>query len=369
MSEPETPQPTVAVGRLLILAAIVAIVAAIGGAFISRSVLAPAQTGTGQAQPRRPIVQIVRPQAGLPSLADTISRLCPSMAQIVAAGADPVPSVPTQPASTGRRSRSKSPPPVTQAPAFAISADGWLVTANPLPDAAQYDAVFGDGTRVSITEVRTDPVSGLSVAKADTTTLTPVTVEDQVFPQVGDFGLALQAPSGNGCSAEVAMVGSDFLADGGGPISYVRLQLGPQPLPSGTAFVSGDGRVIGIATSDTGANDALIPSPIAATIFDELIRNSPSPSIAFGFRATDFTPGLSARLGDTRSRGTGVAMVQPKSGAAKAGLQAGDVIVAVDDSPISSASELGRALDADDKSASLSIVRGAQRLTIEVPRS
>lgn len=367
MSEPESPQPKVAVGRLAFIGALVA--AAVGGALVSRSVLAPAQNGTGPVQPRRPIVQIVRPQAGLPSLADTVDRLCPSMAQIVPTGATPAPPPATQPAPSAKRSRSKSPPPVTQAPAFAISADGWLVTSNPLPAAAQYDAVFGDGTRVAITEVRTDPVSGISVAKADTTGLTPVTVEDQNFPQVGDFGLALQSPSGNGCSAEIAMIGSDFLADGGGPLSYVRLQTGAPPLPAGTAFVSGDGRVIGIATTDSSAAGTLIPSPIAATIVDELIRNSASPSIAFGFRATDFTPGLSARLGDTRSRGTGVAMVQPKSGAAKAGLQAGDVIVAVDDSPISSASELGRALDADQTSASLTIVRGTQRLTISVDRS
>lgn len=365
MNEPSSPGPTVAVGRLGILVAIIAVIAALVGAFLGRS-LGPAQNATGQAQPRRPIVQIVRQQPGLPSLADTIDHLCPSIAEIVPAGATP--SLPANTSPVSKRSSSRTPSPVLQAPAFAISPDGWLVTSTPLPGGGQLEALFGDGTRVPITEVRTDPISGISVAKADTTNLTAVTVEDQSFPRVGDFGLALQAPSGNGCSADIAMVGSDFLADGGGPVSYVRLQSGGPALPSGTAFVSGDGQVIGLATNQGNATNALIPSPIAATIVDELIRNSPSPTIAFGFRATDFTPGLSARLGDTRSRGTGVALVQPKSGAAKAGLLAGDVIVAVDDSPISSASELGRALDADDKTASLTVVRNGQRLTLNVAR-
>ena len=367
MSEPETSEPKVAVRRLGLLVAIVAVIAALAGAFLSRS-LAPAPTANGQAQQRRPIVQIVRQQPGLPSLADTIDRLCPSIAEIVPAGATPAPPQIAS-ASSPKRTSSKSQPSLLEAPAFAISADGWLVTSTPLPTADQYEAVFGDGTRLAITEIRTDPVSGISVAKADTTILTPVTVEDQSFPRVGDFGLALQTPSGNGCSADIAMVGSDFLADGGGPVSYVRLQSGGPTLPPGTAFVSGDGRVIGLAATQANSSDTLIPSPIVATIVDELIRNSGSPTIAFGFRATDFTPGLSARLGDTRSRGTGVALVQPKSGAAKAGLRAGDVIVAVDDSPISSASELGRALDADEKSASLTVVRGAQHLTLNVARS
>jgi serine protease Do len=367
VSNPDSSEPTVAVRRLGLLVAIVAVVAALVGAFLSRS-MAPAPTADGQAQQRRPIVQIVRQQPGLPSLADTIDHLCPSIAEIVPAGATPTPPPTSAPTSPSKRSNSKSGPSVIEAPAFAISADGWLVTSTPLPAADQYEAVFGDGTRLGITEIRTDPVSGISVAKADTTTLSPVTVEDQSFPRVGDFGLALQTPSGNGCSADIAMVGSDFLADGGGPVSYVRLQSGGPALPPGIPFVSGDGRVIGLATSQGNTPDALIPSPIAATIVDELIRNSPSPTIAFGFRATDFTPGLSARLGDTRSRGTGVALVEPKSGAAKAGLRAGDVIVAVDDSPISSASELGRALDADDKTASLTVVRGGQRLTLNVAR-
>ena len=365
MSEREPSVPTVAVRRLGLLVAVVAVIGALVGAFLSRSI-GPTTNGTGQSQQKRPIVQIVRQQPGLPSLADTIDHLCPSIAEIVPAGASPVPT--PMPAASSKHSSGKSPP-TLQAPAFAISADGWLVTSTPLPAADQFEAVFGDGTRVAVGEIRTDPVSGISVAKANATTLAPVTVEDQSFPRVGDFGLALQAPSGNGCTADIAMVGSDFLADGGGPVSYVRLQLGAAALPSGTAFVSGDGRVIGIATTQGSAAGALIPSPIAATIVDELIRNSPSPTLAFGFRATDFTPGLSARLGDTRSRGTGVALVQPKSGAARAGLRAGDVIVAVDNSPIASASELGRALDADDKTASLTVVRSGQRLTLNVAHS
>jgi len=224
----------VAVRRLGLLVVVVAVTAALAGAFLGRS-FGSAQNGTGQAQQRRPIVQIVRQQPGLPSLADTIDHLCPSIAEIVPAGATPAapPSL-TTPAL--RRLTSKSPP-VLQAPAFAISPDGWLVTSSPLPVANQFEAVFGDGTRIAITDIRTDPVSGISVAKANATTLTPVTVEDQSFPRVGDFGLALQAPSGNGCTADIAMVGSDFLADGGGPVSYVRLQPGGPALPSGTAFV------------------------------------------------------------------------------------------------------------------------------------
>src|SRR5579884_2074505 len=85
VNEPTPPGPTVAVRRLGILVAVVAAIAALIGAFLGRS-FGPAQNGAGQAQTRRPIVQIVRQQPGLPSLADTIDHLCPSIAEIVPAG-------------------------------------------------------------------------------------------------------------------------------------------------------------------------------------------------------------------------------------------------------------------------------------------
>jgi S1-C subfamily serine protease len=62
-------------------------------------------------------------------------------------------------------------------------------------------------------------------------------------------------------------------------------------------------------------------------------------------------------------------LVQPRSAADKAGLEAGDVVVAVNGSPVSSASELNRGLDAVTGKASLTVMRGDQKLTMQIPRS
>ena len=43
-------------------------------------------------------------------------------------------------------------------------------------------------------------------------------------------------------------------------------------------------------------------------------------------------------------------------------------MVAVDGSPVASASELGRALDGEGKSTSIDIARGDQRLTMSIAR-
>ncbi|MGN6057004.1 MAG: S1C family serine protease [Sphingomicrobium sp.] len=333
--------------RGVILGAVL-LAAALGGAFIARLV-SPAHQPSAQ-RPTRPIVQIVRQQPGLPDLSDLIDRLCPSVAIIVPHGSD----IPSDPNGT------------PAVPASAYSADGWLVTfAADLPP-MPLDAVFGDGRRVGLSDVRTDPVSGLAIVKADDTGAAPLPFSDQAFPRVGQFGFALTTPAGTGCSATAAMVGSDFLADGGAPVGYVRLQPPPDGWSAGVPLLASDGRVLGIGISDPVG--AVIPAPIASVVLDELIRNSLSPSTSFGFRAIDYAPPFAARLGDVRS-GAGVAIVQAKSAADKAGLRAGDIITGVNDVPVSSASELSRALDAVSGTATLTLQRRSQQLELTIKRS
>jgi S1-C subfamily serine protease len=341
----EQDQPPRRTSRAFILGGAL-LIAALGGAFATR-LLSPPQ-GPSTRRPARPIVQIVRQQPGLPDLADIIDQLCPSVAIIVPHGSD----APEEPSST---------PPVS---ASAVSADGWLLTSASLPQ-TQLDAVFGDGRRVELSDVRTDPVSGLTIVKAASVAV-PLPFSDQAFPRVGQFGFALTTPAGTGCSADAAMIGSDFLADGGGLIGYVRLAPAPDGWSAGMPLLGTDGRVLGIGSNHPAG--ALIPSPIASVIVDELIRNRLSPSTSFGFRAIDYSAPLSTRLGNVRS-GAGVALVQPKSTGARAGLQAGDIVTEVGDVPVSSASELSRALDALSSKATLTVQRRSQLLKLTVTRT
>jgi serine protease Do len=349
VSDPEAPPPGIMRPRsrrplvwLLALAA-----AAIAGGFIGRG-FAPSPTQT-PAAPGRAIVQIVR-QPSFPSLASTVDRLCPSIARIVSADRQSANSQAAAPGSA----------------AFVVSTDGWLVASGPLAGAGTLQAIFGDGRKAAVDDMRSDPVSGVTIVHVGASGLGPLSFADQSFARVGDFGFSLQT-SGTGCAASASMVGSDFLVDALAQGIYVRLQPGgPSPI-TGTPFFAGDGAVLGVATSAVG--NGLLPAPIASLIVDELIRNNPSPISSFGFRAIDFTAELASRIGEQRARGAGVALVQPKSAAEKAGLRAGDIVIAVDGSPVSSASELSRALDAVTDAATLTVARGDQQLTIAVERS
>ena len=347
MSDSEVERPRRALWGAVFGAAL--LTAALIGAFVTH-LMSPARQPSAPRQ-ARPIVQIVRQQPGLPDLADLVDRLCPSVAIIVPHGTDVRSSIASAPS----------------VPATVYSADGWLVTwASNLPE-TQLDAVFGDGSRADLTDVRTDPVSGLAIAKAAIgTAAVPIPFINQAFPRVGQFGLTLATPTGTGCTAGEAMIGSDFLTDGGSPVGYVRLRPPPDGWTAGMPLVDTEGRMLGIATDDPPG--AVVPGPIASVIVDELIRDGLSPSTSFGFRAIDYSAPLAARLGDVRS-GAGVALVKPKSLADRAGLRAGDIVTAVDDVPVSSASELSRALDAASSKATLTIQRRSQQLKIIMRRS
>ena len=322
------------------------LIAALGGAAVSRFV----SPSPRSSEPRqgRPIVQIVRQQPGLPDLGELIDRLCPSVAIIVPHDLQVDGTASTAPAVA----------------ASAVSADGWLITASGLPQ-GRLEAVFGDGRRVELSELRNDPVSGLAIAKAEDAVMSPLLLNDQAFPHVGQFGFALSSPAGSGCRAEPSMIGSDFLADGGAPVGYVRVIPPPATAGAGIPLLDTDGRMMGIETANPVG--ALIPAPIVSVIVDELIRNRLSSSTSFGFRAINFAEPFSSRLGDVRS-GAGVALVQQDSPAFRAGLRAGDIVTTVNDVPVSSASELSRVLDATSSKAVLTLQRRSKQLKLSIDR-
>jgi S1-C subfamily serine protease len=330
--------------RNLLLIGGAILIAAVGGAYYGRSAAPAGQPQQDSPDRRRPIIQIVRQQPGLPSVADMISSLCPSVAAIAPAGA-------TASAASG----------------FAISPDGWVLASTSALPAGNVEVHFGAGAAFAVSETRSDPVSGLSILKTAATGLTPIRLADQIFPRVGDFGFAIGDPADAGCSAQTAMIASDFLTDGGAPSAYIRLQPMGVDLPAGAPFISGTGQAIGVV-APTGPADSVIPADVIADIADELLRGSLSPTTEFGFRAEDFDASLASRLSSSRSSGTAVSLVEPKTPAARAGLQAGDIVVAVNGSPVASASELGRALDGAGKSASMDVARGDQRLTLTIAR-
>lgn len=316
-----------------------------------------------------PVIRVVRSAATTDSLADMVERSCPAVVAIRTSVTDD----PAK-ASGSKSGQATGGGPLLLA-GFFVSPDGIVLTRDAgLPSEGTITVLLNDGRQIPATRAAADPVSGLTLLKVEGSGFAVLGFAGPDFPRVGEWGIALSSPNGTGCAAMPAMISSDFIADGGGLWSYVRVRPELADQPSGTPVLDSNGHVLGIGgmniPGDKGfSTSLLLPAGIASGITSELLRSSTLQQNGFGLEIGDVTPGLAARLGDARQRGAVISLVQVGSPADRAGLLAGDVVLAANGGPVASASELVRILDAGQDRIALQILRGAVKLDVDLEPS
>jgi len=231
------------------------------------------------------------------------------------------------------------------------SKDGYIVTNNHVVDGAQSVEVrFSDGTTADATIVATDSTQDLAVIQVSgVDNLTPITFADSDSVQVGDVAVAIGSPLGLEGTVTTGIVSA---LDRSMTVSGEESQGGQQQNSStlsgllqtdaainsgnsGGALVNGNGELIGIntaiATTDSGSIGLgfSIPSNTVQSVVEQLIENG---SVEQGY--------LGVSVADTDGNGAMVLSVEAGSPAANAGLQEGDIITAVDGSPVTGASDV-----------------------------
>jgi serine protease Do len=309
-------------------------------ATVERHVVAPIQRVTNRASPSEM----------LPDLVDTA---CPAVVRI---------GLGVPPASTAKPTLLAS----RQLAGIVVSPDGYIVTSGRMLTGRDALPVqFNDGRELNAKVVTTDPLSGLALVKVDGRNFSTLQFADTDLPRTGAWGFSLTSPAGSGCVVQTGVIAQDFAA--GGEALRSSVSIGPAPTGNveGAPFIGSDGRVLGLSAfpddDSAGELGVLVPGDVAARIVSEMLRSGAPPAALFGIVTEDLGPVLAKRLGADRQRGAVVVMVKPGSPADTAGLKAGDVVLTAGRSPISGASELGRALDPDAASIDLEIVRRGER--------
>jgi S1-C subfamily serine protease len=234
---------------------------------------------------------------------------------------------------------------------FVISADGVIVTNNHVVEGAKkIQALFSDGTTRDATVVGRNAPSDLAVVKVDATGLPTIALGDSNQVQVGDdvvaIGNALALQGGltvtrgivSGLHREVGTDTGSALED------VIQTDAAINPGNSGGPLVDARGRVIGINTAiaDPGSAQNVgfaIPISNAKTIIDRL-RVGKQPAF-LGVHTLDVSQAKLDGHDVSVDDGAYVESVGTGTPADKAGLEVGDVVVKVDDTPITSAAELG----------------------------
>jgi S1-C subfamily serine protease len=237
---------------------------------------------------------------------------------------------------------------------FVISSDGVIVTNDHVVDGAQdIQAVFSDGTTRDATVLGQDPNSDLAVVKVEASGLQTIELGDSDAVQVGDdvvaIGNALALQGGltvtrgiiSGLHREVGTNTGSALSD------VIQTDAAINPGNSGGPLVDARGRVIGINTAiaDPGSAQNVgfaIPISNAQAIIEQL-RLGRRPAL-LGVQTVDVEQAALDGTDVQADEGAYVQEVTDGGPAARAGIEAGDVVVSVDGEKIASAAALGNAI-------------------------
>src|SRR6266704_2450148 len=269
-----------------------------------------------------------------------------------------------------------------------IDGRGYIVTNNHVVNGAQSMTVtLYDGTNLKAQLVGTDPADDLAVVKITQPSkgLTVATIGDSSKLTVGQDVMAIGNPLGITQTVThgiISSVGRNVSEGQGGATIANAIQTDApiNPGNSGGALVDLQGNLIGIPTLsaidpefNTPANGVgfAIPSNRVQSITSQIIQTgtvSHTGRAALGVRVESVDATLAAQDNLSIDHGALIVSVVPKGAADQAHLQAGDVIVQIDNKPVNDISSLGDALLSKNPGdvVSVKVYRGNQQLTVSV---
>ena len=260
-----------------------------------------------------------------------------------------------------------------------ISADGFILTNHHVvKDADEVRVRLANNYDEYVAKVvGSDAKSDLAVLKIDvgSTSLRPVRFADSTKAQVGDVVLAIGNPLGVGQTVTMGIVSA--VNRGVGIVDYedfIQTDAAINMGNSGGALVSTGGELLGINTailSRSGGSIGIgfaVPANLARGVMEQIIAGGTVVRGFLGVMIQPVTPELATAMKLKRHEGALVGDVSPDSPAAKAGLVAGDVIIAYADEPITDPRQL-RLRVAQSKPGTtvpVTVVRQGEEKRIEV---
>jgi serine protease Do len=238
---------------------------------------------------------------------------------------------------------------------FIISPEGYIVTNNHVVDGAtRVKVTLNDKREYDARVVGRDPNTDIAVIKIEGGNLPTVRLGDSDGVDTGDWVLALGYPLDLGQTTTAGIVSAKGRSIGimersqgaQSPLEhYIQTDAAINPGNSGGPLVDLQGRVVGVNSalvSTTGSYAGYgfaIPINLARRVADDLIRYGVVHRPKMGVEIRDVSNADAEVFGLSSPDGAVVAS-EPKGGARDAGLQMGDVIVALDGQPVRSRGDL-----------------------------
>jgi len=234
----------------------------------------------------------------------------------------------------------------TQASGSGVIVDadkGYVMTNNHVVENADViEVTLRDRRTVKAKLIGRDPQTDIAILQIQADHLTAVPMGDSDKSEVGDFVLAIGNPFGLGqtvTSGIVSALGRSGLGIEGFE-DFIQTDAAINPGNSGGALVDLKGRLIGINTAilaPAGGNVGVgfaVPINMAKSIMEQLLRYGTVEHGRIGIGGQDMNEEIARGLGTARTEGGVITTIEPDSSADRAGLQVGDIVVAVDHIPV-----------------------------------
>lgn len=260
-----------------------------------------------------------------------------------------------------------------------VRPDGYILTNfHVVQGASNIKVTFLGGRVLPGKVIGTDPLADLAVIKVESREALPaVELGRSGELQVGQLAIAIGNPFGLGSTVTTGVVSAlnrNIKAPGLIIENLIQTSAAINPGNSGGALVDSSGRVIGVNTAIIQNAQGIgfaIPSDVARVEMAQLIAQGkvvrPWVGVVFGGELDSHTA-QAYNLGV--DHGVVVRQVEPSSPAARAGLHAGDIITAVNDTRINSWNDFVREIATRKvgEKVTLTLVRdhAPRRLTVEL---
>ncbi len=232
------------------------------------------------------------------------------------------------------------------------AAKGYVLTNHHvIENADDVQVTLADGRTVKAEFLGSDRDTDIALIRIPADKLTALPLGDSDQLRVGDFVVAIGNPFGFSqtvTSGIVSAVGRSGIR-GLGYQNFIQTDASINPGNSGGALVNLSGQLVGINTASFNPQGSMagniglglaIPSNLARDVVEQLITHGVVVRGTLGIETQNLSPQIARGLGLDEVRGALVTRVLAGSGAATAGLKAGDVVTAINGQRVDNAQAL-----------------------------
>jgi serine protease Do len=239
-----------------------------------------------------------------------------------------------------------------QGSGFFISPDGYAVTNNHVVEGADKVEVTTEaGKTYTAKVIGTDPRTDVALIKVEGGSEFPFAKLSEGKSRIGDWVLAVGNPFGLGGTVTAGIVSASGRDIGNGPYDdFLQIDAPVNKGNSGGPAFNMQGEVVGVNTaiySPSGGSVGIafaIPASTVETVIAQLKDKGSVSRGWIGVQIQPVTQDIADSLGMKKAEGALVAESQANGPAAKAGIESGDIITAVNGQSIKDARELARTI-------------------------